>query len=649
MSRKSRARQLRQRIVGAGALLLVAMLALALVPAGGLAQADDPVSRAEPLALEEKQVQVVESYLDPGRGDFYHLQGLELGDALYVSVERTSGNLDPMVALSDEYHAAGLLSEAFWGQVDLVVEQGADPLEALPKIYGSLFVAWDDDSGPGYGAAMVYEVAAEGDFQLLVTSSPASSEATADTFGGYRMLIGVNEPEVLTGSAEPAGDVIAIHDRDSSQIGETVQVIEGELTEEQNTVTLPLAELSAGDELNVYADSPDGSLRPVLVLEDFGGKPLASSNLGGKSETALLSYRVGETAESFQLSVRGFSESSDFGYGKYRLVLTVNAPEEAVAGAMSRGLPVVKQAIEVGLGVVLQQITDVNQVAENFGAVVELTMEWQDPLLAFSPDSCNCTYEVFTGDSFSKRLDEAQIDWPQFTLFNQQGNRWVQNRNVVTVPDGGARYSERFTTDFQAPDFNFRKFPFDTQTLYIRVHSLYPEDFFVYTAPEELSGIGDQLGEEEWQVIEAATEITEEDGKSRYALRFVVRRYLQFYIFRIFVPILLIIIVSWFIFFLKDYGKRVDVAGANLLVFVAFNFTVSGELPRLGYLTFMDAILIGVFVISAFVVVFNVYLKRLELAGKHEQAARIDHFSLWLYPLTYATGAAVAILLFLVD
>ena len=628
---------------GAGALLLIALLALA--PAGVLAQDDDPVSRAEPLPAEEKRVQVVESYVDLNGGDFYHLLGLEVGDILYVYVTRTSGNLDPIVAVSDQYHEAGLLRDAFWGQVDLVVQQGADPLEALPEIYGSLFVGWDDDSGAGYDAAMVYEVVAEGDFQLLVTSSPAGP----DTFGEYQMLIGVNQPGVLSGSAEPAGDVIASHDRDSSQIGEAVQVIHGELTEEEGEVTLTLVELSVDDELNVFSDSPDGSLVPVLVLEDFGGKALASSNLGGKSETALLSYRLGETAESFRLKVRGFSESAKAVQGKYRLVVTVNAPEEAAPGEFSRGQPVVQEPIEVGVGVVLQQITDVDQVSENFGAVVELTMEWQDPLLAFSPDSCHCTFLVDTGDSFSKRLGEVGIDWPQFTLFNQQGNRWVQNRNVVTTPDGSARYSERFTTDFQAPDFNFRKFPFDSQTLYMRVHSLYPEDMFVYAAPEELSGIGDQLGEEEWKVVESTTEITHEDGKAQYALRFVVQRYLQFYIFRIFVPIFLIIIVSWFIFFLNDYGKRVDVAGANLLVFVAFNFTVSGELPRLGYLTFMDAILIGVFVVSAFVVVFNVFLKRLELAGKSDLAERIDRYSIWIYPLTYGIGAAVAVFLFLVN
>jgi hypothetical protein len=60
----------------------------------------------------------------------------------------------------------------------------------------------------------------------------------------------------------------------------------------------------------------------------------------------------------------------------------------------------------------------------------------------------------------------------------------------------------------------------------------------------------------------------------------------------------------------------VDVASGNLLLFIAFNFTISNDLPRLGYLTLMDSILASTFVVTSLVVVFNGYLKWLEVRDK---------------------------------
>ncbi len=308
---------------------------------------------------------------------------------------------------------------------------------------------------------------------------------------------------------------------------------------------------------------------------------------------------------------------------------------------------------EVRVGVQVHQIKFVDQKSENFGVVATLRLEWEDPRLAFDAEEAGRDYKGYTKDAFRRFANENSLFYPAFIIQNQQERRFKQKANVIIFSSGQAYYIERFSTVLQAPDFNFIQFPFDTQKFFVHVVSNYPENFVKYVTLENFSGLGKKLGEEEWVLKGEWTEISATEGfaglqASRFSFGFKGGRHLEYYIVRIFVPLLVFVIVSWATFFLEEYRKRIDIGGANLLIFVAFNFAISGDLPRLGYMTFLDFILVAMFVITGLIIVFNVGLRRLKITGREELARKIDAYALkWIYPLAYVAVISWAVYKFL--
>jgi hypothetical protein len=591
----------------------------------------------------ESRVQVIEGYAQAGEGMAYRLSNLQNGQTLYAYVSAISGNLDPFTAIRQRPIEEDVLRTELQQQIDLFRMDGRASTETQSEIYSILFLAWDDDGGEGYDSALSYEIPTDGDYFLFVAGSPSG-----DSFGDYRLTIGLEAPQVLNGDIEPSGETFVFPEWASLSDRVVVSEMHGSLSAVEHEVVETLGALKPGETLYAYVEATSEDFAPVLVLEDFGGKVLRRANISREKYEATLSYRFEDLANNYQLRVIGAGiEGSDLD-GAFRLLVGVNDSNVLKGQAKLTRESILREPIEVEIGVELQQITYVDQVGERFGAVAELEFSWKDQHLAFSPAECECEFRVLTRDEFTDYATEHWTLWPDFTVYNQQGNRWTQNQDVTVWPDGRARYFERFTTDFQAPDFKFDKLPFDTQNLYIRVQSKYPEEFFRYMNLPELSAIGNQLGEEEWDVVANQTEVSTNQDNSMFSLQFDVQRKVNFYVFRIIVPIVLVVVVSWIIFFLNDYTKRIEVASANLIVFVTFNFTISSELPKLGYLTFMDAILIGVFVVSALVVIFNVSLRRMELSGMEELARKLDKIALWAYPLLCGIGGLAAVGYFLV-
>jgi hypothetical protein len=585
-------------------------------------------------AQQAGQVQRISGRIDAGEVTIYRLPDLQAGQTIYVRMEATSGNLDPSVALIEPGVHPEDLEAVAESAYDRALSGGVDPLELLDELRDRYTLAWDDDSGGGLAAAFEYGIPASGEYRLLVMGS--LSFLAGASFGDYDLWVGLDAPEVLSGQAEPTGDTIALLDADATPPGAGVQVLTGSLTPEKGATFVELHPFAAGDTLYAAIEATSGDLRPVLVLRNYASKPLRTGNLDGGNTAASLQYAFVEGARNYQLQIRACCDDQATS-GDYRLVVGVNAPEVLSGEAEPDGRPVIREPIDAQIGIKLEQIIDVDQANESFTAQATMQMDWQDPALAFNPDDCQCDVKTYTGDSFDRFVEEVEGRWPEFTFQNQQGNRWTQNKVVVAWPDGRARYFERFTTDFQV-DFDFRPFPFDAQEFIIRVDALFPEEYYTFSDLEGYSEISSEHGEDEFRITDSQTVITSEPASnaasiSRFTFRFEAPRHLNYYLLQVFIPIALIVGVSWITFFLRDYGRRIEVASANLLLFIAFSFSLSDNYPRLGYLTFLDYIMAAMFVLSSLVVAYNVWLKRMEMRGEGDKADRIDRVGDWVYPL----------------
>lgn len=610
------------------------------------------LARVSPAAAQDSgtRVERLTGRLEVGEADGFLLRDLRAGDRLTVSMRTLSGNLDPLVGISDADLTLQQTLESYRADVQALVAANENLAERLPEVRDKHFLAWDDDSGDGYAAALSYVIPADGDYQLFAAS--ALSAFGRATFGEYELLVGLNVPEGSETGVQPTGAPFIDREQNEENLTASVQAVTGAVTTDVPVTSLRLGDIEAGDTLYVFVERTSGDLAPAVILRDYGGKPLQAENLDAEVARAAFEYAFTEDAAGYTLDIRaGNGPDGATSTGDFRALVGLNAPDVLTGQAEERGHQVINGPIDVQVGIKVERISEVDSQNERFTVLSSLRMDWTDPALAFSPDTCNCTVKLYTEKEFDRFLSDVQSRWPDFVLFNQYGNRWTQSRAAAVWPDGRARYAETFTTTFQA-DFDFRLFPFDTQEFPIYIDLLYPTTLYTLSALPNYTEINPDHGEDEFIVTDFTTGITEVPGGetdnlvSRFNFAFAAPRHLNYYVLQIFVPILLIILISWFTFFLRDYTRRIEAAAANILLFIAFSFSLADNYPRLGYVTFLDAIMAVTFIVNTLVLLYNVYMKRLENEGKDVEVERIDRVMDWAYPLMYLVLIGVVAMAF---
>jgi Neurotransmitter-gated ion-channel ligand binding domain/Neurotransmitter-gated ion-channel transmembrane region len=302
--------------------------------------------------------------------------------------------------------------------------------------------------------------------------------------------------------------------------------------------------------------------------------------------------------------------------------------------------------IKVSVALYVINLVDIDEVGGRFKIDAYLIANWRDQRLAFTPSGA---------DDQSRNYLPGAAWHPSFEFVNGVEPHTRFDSQMQVKPDGSVTYVYRLAATL-SNKYLLRPFPFDSQTLQMDVQPFMADadDLKLEAAAE--GGISDEsyAGLPQW-IVRGLTaqvrQVSQDSGRRDIPeIRFsigVTRRY-QFFIWKIFLPLTLMVTVSWAVFWLRpaDLDNQIMIAVTTILTVIAFGFSISVTLPKVPYLTYIDAFFLTcyVFVFLSIVELMTVHV--IQRRGLTELASRTRLASRWIFPGAFLLANLVTILHF---
>lgn len=295
--------------------------------------------------------------------------------------------------------------------------------------------------------------------------------------------------------------------------------------------------------------------------------------------------------------------------------------------------------IMIKTGFYLLNLASVSERTESFEADVYLQFTWNDLRLAFTPKGRSDGRRMLVDKDAEKVLEG--IWWPAVEFVNSVGPQ-VKNRALTLRPDGTVTYQLGVTSQFRSR-YDFRRFPFDRQVLEVRFQSfLYDATAVRFVADPSLRGFAGEDTCDDLRVtaVRTASRAVSPPGLretySEFAALISVSRNSAFYIWRIFFPTVLIMAMSFTVYFIKipELKDRVTISLSCMLACIATQFAISFNLPKISYLTVVDRLYLITYGCIALGVGVSVIEHSLH-ARSHPQFSRFNNVARWSVPVLY--------------
>ena len=221
-------------------------------------------------------------------------------------------------------------------------------------------------------------------------------------------------------------------------------------------------------------------------------------------------------------------------------------------------------------------------------------------------------------------------------------------------------------------DFDLKKFPFDEQELKIEFYPPYSIDYnddrnypkpFV-TLFQTRSNVYLDIEKyknnnylKEWTVVntkvenyikrEKTTSNFEKDKivelvEDRINVSLIVKRNINYFIFKIIIPVFLILTISWSVMWIppNQVESRLTTSIVALLALIAYNFVFNEDIPKLSYLTSLDRYILLSYLFCAIPTFLTIYFSRITRKD-YKIALEINKKSRLIGIIIYSISAAV--------
>lgn len=319
------------------------------------------------------------------------------------------------------------------------------------------------------------------------------------------------------------------------------------------------------------------------------------------------------------------------------LVLGLALVQAAAADGL-RSRPDTGRPTTVTVGLFVTDIASIETAEETVNIAGYLFLKWKDPRLAYDPATVGTDRRVYPLD---------QVWWPGLEFVTAPRDRTRVSYEYRVSPDGSVFYQERFYSTVSTR-LNLRWFPYDKQTITVAAESfIHDSREVVFTADTKISGVGREAPPGEWVIGPSSVRVVskrsdpEDTSYSRFVLDVELSRRPAYYFWKLFVPLLLIIGIAYSTTWMDPtlVNPRVPVCCVSLVAAVTLNFAIARSLPRVSYLTFMDAFITMCYLFIGLAAVESLVLHALERHNKDAVAHSIDWHFRWVYPALF--GVAV--------